>query len=135
MPDSIAGRSRELLEDNNFAHVVTTGANGKPHATVVWLNVEGDDVLLNGAEGRAWPANLRRDPNVLLTVVNLQDPYEYTTIWGRAVEVTAEGADAHIDALAKKYLGKDEYPFRKPGEVRLKVRVRPEKVRLRGGGR
>jgi PPOX class probable F420-dependent enzyme len=133
MSDSIDGRSRELLEDKNFCHVVTTSRDGSPHATVVWVNVEGNDILLNGAEGRAWPANLRRDPNVLLTVVNLKNPYEYTTVRGRAIEITPEGADEHIDALAKKYLDKDEYPFRTPDEVRLKVRVQPEKVRIWGG--
>jgi PPOX class probable F420-dependent enzyme len=133
MPVSIDGRSRELLEDKNFCHVVSAFSDGSPHAVVVWVDVEGDDVLLNGAEGRVWPANLRRDPNVLLTVVNLQNPYEYTTIKGRSVEVTSEGADEHIDALAKKYLDQDAYPFRTPDEVRLKIRIRPEKVRLRGG--
>jgi len=134
MADSIDGRVRELLEDKNFAHVVTKSDDGTPHVTVVWANVEGDEVLLNGAEGRAWPANLRRDPDVVLTVVNLEDPYEYVTIRGRAVEITPDGADEHIDALAKKYLDEDDYPFRKEGEVRLKVRIQPEKVRLRGGG-
>jgi PPOX class probable F420-dependent enzyme len=133
MSDSIDGRTRELLEAKNFCHVVTTSGDGSPHVTVVWVNVERNEILLNGAEGRAWPANLRRDPNVVLTVVNLEDPYEYVTIEGRAVAITTEGADEHIDALGKKYLDKDEYPFRKEGEVRLKIRVQPEKVRLRGG--
>ena len=133
MADSIDGRSRELLDDKNFAHVVTTGKDGSPHVSVVWVDVEGGEVLVNGAEGRVWPANLRRDPKVLLTVVNLENPYEYTTVKGRAVEITSEGADEHIDALAKKYLDKDEYPFRQEGEVRLKVRIQPEKVSLRGG--
>ncbi len=133
MANSIDRRSRELLEDKNFGHVVTTGRNGSPNVSVVWVDVEGDEVLVNGAEGRVWPANLRRDPKVVLTVVNLDNPYEYTTIKGRAVEITPEGADEHIDKLAKKYLDKDEYPFRQEGEVRLKVRIQPEKVSLRGG--
>lgn len=133
MADSIDGRSRELLEDKNFCHVVTMSGDGLPHVTVVWVNLEGDDILLNGAEGRAWPANLRRDPNVWLTIVNLKDPYEYVTIKGRAVEITTDGADEHIDALGKKYLDKDEYPFRKQGEVRLKIRIQPDEVRHRGG--
>ncbi|HYI79889.1 MAG TPA: PPOX class F420-dependent oxidoreductase [Thermoleophilaceae bacterium] len=133
MADSIDRRSRELLEDKNFGHIVTMGRDGSPNVGVVWVDVEGDEVLVNGAEGRVWPANLRRDPKVVLTVVNLDDPYEYTTIKGRAVEITPDGADQHIDALAKKYLDKDEYPFRQEGEVRLKVRIQPEKVRVRGG--
>jgi PPOX class probable F420-dependent enzyme len=133
MPDMIDGRSRELLQDKNFAHVVTTSRDGTPHVTVVWVDVDGDEVLVNGAEGRAWPANLRRDPHVTLTAVNLENPYEYVTVKGEAVEITPESADEHIDALAKKYLDKDEYPFRKEGEVRLKIRIRPDKVALRGG--
>lgn len=133
MPDSIEGRPRELLEAKNFCHVVTASRDGTPHVVVVWVSVEGDEVLLNGAEGRAWPANLRRDPRVTLTVVNLENPYEYTVIRGTAVEVTPDGADEHIDQLAKKYLDKDDYPFRAPGEVRLKVRVRPDRVRMWGG--
>jgi PPOX class probable F420-dependent enzyme len=133
MPESIAGRSRELLEDKNFAHVATIGSDGKPHVAVAWVSVDGDDALINSAEGRVWPTNLRRDPHVTLTVVNLQNPYEYTSITGKAVEITPEGADEHIDALAKKYLDKDEYPFRAPDEVRLKIRVRPERVKIWGG--
>jgi PPOX class probable F420-dependent enzyme len=133
MPESIDGRPRELLEAKNFCHVATISRDGTPHVVVVWVSVDGDDVLLNGAEGRDWPANLRRDPRVTLTVVNPDNPYEYTSIKGRAVEIAPDGADEHIDALAKKYLDKDDYPFRAPGEVRLKIRVRPEKVRMWGG--
>lgn len=133
MTASIDEHSRELLRDKNFCLVVTTKANGEPHVAVVWVDVEDGEVLLNSAEGRDWPASLRRDPNVLLTVVNHENPYEYVTIRGKAVEITPEGADEHIDALAKKYLDEDTYPFRKEGEVRLKIRVRPEKVTPRGG--
>jgi PPOX class probable F420-dependent enzyme len=133
MADGIDGRSRELLEARNFCHVATIGSDGMPHVAVVWVDVNGDDVLLNSAEGRAWPEQLRRDPRAMLTVVNLEDPYEYVSIAGRVVEMTHDGADDHVDALAKKYLGKDEYPGRKPGEVRLLIRVRPERVSLRDG--
>lgn len=133
MSASIDDRSRELLQDKNFCLVVTTKASGEPHVAVVWVDVEGDEVLLNSAEGRDWPTNLQRDPKVLLTVINHENPYEYVTIRGEAVEVTPEGADEHIDALAKKYLDKDIYPFRQEGEVRLKIQVRPESVRRRGG--
>ena len=133
MPASIDSRSRELLEAKNFAHVATISSDGTPHVAVVWVDVDGDDVLVNSAEGRVWPANLRRDPRVTLVVANSDNPYEYVTLKGEAVEIATEGADEHIDALAKKYLDEDEYPFRKPGEVRLKIRIRPAKVTLRGG--
>ena len=133
MRGQIEGRSRELLEGKNFCGVVTIGKDGRPDVVVVWVDTDGEGVLLNSAEGRAWPESLRRDPRVTLAVANHENPYEYVAIDGEAVEITTEGADEHIDKLAKKYLDKDEYPFRQPDEVRLLIRVRPEKVSLRGG--
>lgn len=133
MAASIDARSRELLRDKHFAHLTTLRADGTPHTAVVWIDVEGDEILVNSAEGRAWPANLRRDPRAWITVVNLDNPYEYVTVEGRVTDITPEGADEHIDALAKKYLDADSYPFRKEGEVRLKIRIDPERVKLRGG--
>lgn len=133
MSASIDDRSRELLNAKNFAHVATISKDGTPHLTVVWVDAEGDVVRVNSAEGRDWPANLRRDPRVTVTVANHDNPYEYVTIKGEAVEITPEGADEHIDALAKKYLDKGEYPFRQEGEVRLKITIRPDKVKRWGG--
>jgi PPOX class probable F420-dependent enzyme len=129
---TIEDRSRELLQAKNFCHVGTIRKDGTPHVVPVWVDIEDGDVLLNTAEGRAWIANADRDPRVTLTVQNLENPYEYVTISGRVTERTNEGADEHIDALAKKYLDKDEYPFRQPGEVRVKVRVTPERVNHQG---
>ncbi len=129
---SIEARSRELLQAKNFCHVGTIRKDGTAHVVPVWVDVENGDVLLNTAEGRAWLANSDRDPRVTLTVQNLEQPYEYVTIRGQVSERTHEGADAHIDALAKKYLDKDEYPFRQPGEVRVKIRVTPEHVAHNG---
>jgi len=133
MSASIDDRSRELLEAENFAHVATITRDGTPHVAVAWIDVDGDVVQVNSAEGRDWPANLRRDPRVTIVVANHENPYEYVTIKGEAIEITPEGADQHIDSLAKKYLDKDEYPFRVEDEVRLKIRVRPDKVRRWGG--
>jgi PPOX class probable F420-dependent enzyme len=133
MADRIDGRARELIEARNFCHVATISRDGTPHLAVVWVDTDGEEVLLNSADGRAWPGNLRRDPRTRLTIVNSENPYEYVSVKGRASEITPEGADEHIDALAKKYLDEDEYPFRQPGEVRLIVRIAPEKVALRGG--
>ncbi len=83
-------------------------------------------------EGRAWPRNLERDPRVTLTVQNLENPYQYLEIRGRAAKPITEGADEHIDALAKKYMGVDEYPLRQPGETRIIIRVEPEHVHVSG---
>jgi PPOX class probable F420-dependent enzyme len=133
MAATIPDRGRQLLEAPNYANVSTLRADGSPHAVVVWVDVDDGRVLLNSSEGRAWPRNLERDPRVAITVADAQNPYEYVSIRGRVVERTTESADEHIDKLAKKYLGKDEYPFRQPGEVRVKFAVEPEQVSLQGG--
>ena len=91
-------------------------------------DVDGDHVVLNSAEGRAWPRNLRRDPRVTIAVPNAQNPYEYAQIRGHVVAETQEGADEQINKLAKRYLGQDEYPFRQPGEQRVMFRIAPDKI-------
>jgi hypothetical protein len=75
---------------------------------------------------------VRRDPRVSLSLIDPDNGYRYLEVRGRVVEITEDGADAHIDALAKKYLGKDKYPFRRPGEVRVTYKVAPEKVTSMG---
>ena len=94
----------------------------------VWVDTDGSYALLNTAEGRVWANNAERDPRLALTVANRENPYEYVTIRGRVEEITREGADEHIDKLAKKYLGLDEYPLRQPGEQRVILRVSAERV-------
>lgn len=132
MAEHIEGRSRELLEEPNFCYVATVRRDGTPHVVPVWADLDGDEIRLNSARGRAWPTNLARDPRVTLTVANRENQYEYVEIRGRVTEETEEGADAHIDALAKKYLGVDSYPYRDPSEQRIIVRVAAEKVNYRG---
>ena len=133
MADKLEGRARELLEEPNFVAVATLDSDGRPDVKVVWADVDDGHVVLNSAEGRQWPENLRRDPRVTVTVVNHENPYEYAVIRGRLAEDTHDGADENIDALAKKYLGKDEYPFRQEGEQRVMFRIEPERVKLHGG--
>jgi PPOX class probable F420-dependent enzyme len=133
MTATIDGRSEQLLLDKNFCHVATIRADGTVHGVPVWVDVQGGLPTLNTAEGRDWERNLERDPRVTLTVQNLQNPYEYVEIRGRVARRTHEGADQHIDALARKYLGQDRYPGRQPGERRLIIQVEPEHVHLKGG--
>ncbi len=132
MSATIEGRSAELLKAKNFCNVSTINSDGTVHAAPVWIDVEGGRAVLNTAEGRAWPRNLERDPRVTLTVQNMENPYEYVSVRGRVAERTHDGADAHIDALAKKYLDQDTYPFRQPGEQRVIIRVEPEHVKVWG---
>ncbi len=129
----IEGRGEELLKAKNFCDVATLRADGSVHAVPVWVDVQDGRPVLNTAEGRTWPRNLERDPRVTLTVQNMENPYEYLAVRGRVAERTHEGADEHIDELAKKYMGADEYPFRQPGEQRVIIRIEPEHARVMGG--
>jgi len=128
MSERIEGRAQELLQAKNFCHVSTLRSDGSVHTAPVWVDVQDGQPVLNTAEGRAWPRNLERDPRVTLTIQNLENPYEYLEVRGKVAERTTEGADEHIDAMAKKYMGVDSYPLRKEGEVRVTVRIRPDRI-------
>jgi PPOX class probable F420-dependent enzyme len=125
-------KERKFLDDNAFIAVVTDlREDGSPHSTPVWVDVEGGKVSFNTARGRAKPRHLEKDPRVALIVTDPEDPYKWVAITGRA-ELTEQGADEQIDKLAKKYLGRDEYPWRNPKETRLKVLIEPQTVESRG---
>jgi len=111
-----------------FANLATVNADGSPQVTPVWVDFDGTHVIVNTAKGRVKANNLARNPRVALSVADPENPYRYVGIQGRVVEMTEKGSDAHIDKMAKKYLGKDKYPYRAPGEVRLIVKIAPEKV-------
>jgi PPOX class probable F420-dependent enzyme len=132
MSQAIEGRAEELLKGRNFCIVSTIRPDGSIHAAPTWIDVQDHQPVLNTAAGRAWPRNLERDPRVTLTVQNMENPYEYVAIRGRVAEFTTSNADEHIDALAMKYLGKESYPYRQPGEQRVIVRVEPELVHVYG---
>jgi PPOX class probable F420-dependent enzyme len=124
----LTDEERKFLDDNPYVGTVTTlRPDGSPHSTIVWVDVEDGKVSFNTARGRAKPRHLEHDPRASLVVVDPNDEYRWVAISGSA-EITEEGADEQIDKLAKKYLGKDEYPWRKPEEQRLKVLIEPEKV-------
>jgi PPOX class probable F420-dependent enzyme len=125
---AIEGRARELIEDKNYATVSTLNADGSIHSVPVWVDVKDGKVAVNTAKGRIWQRNLERDPRITISVLNLENPYEYVTVRGRAAQATQDGADDFIDALAKKYLGVDEYPYRSDSEVRVTVSVEADKV-------
>ena len=124
----IPQKAKEILNKKALAHVATLNDDGSPQVTPVWISTENGDVAINSAEGRLKPENLRRDGRVAISVTDPDDAYEPVLIRGRAKEITHEGADDHVDSLAKKDLGEDEYPFRQPGERRVKIVIEPEKV-------
>jgi PPOX class probable F420-dependent enzyme len=123
---------RDIFDKKSFAHIATVGKDGTPQITPVWLDFDNGLIRFNTARGRVKERNLRANPKVALSIQDPDNPYRYVQIRGRVAEMTEQGADAHIDALAKKYLGQDRYPFRQPGEVRVLVKVRPEHVQTMG---
>jgi PPOX class probable F420-dependent enzyme len=129
---AIPSTHRDLFDKKAFAHLATVGAAGTPQVTPVWIDFDGQHVRFNTARGRVKTRNFERNPTVALSIQDPENPYRYVQVKGRVVEVTEKGADAHIDALAKKYLGQDRYPHRRPGEVRVTVKVAPEKIQSMG---
>jgi PPOX class probable F420-dependent enzyme len=124
---------RDLLERKKaFANLATVGASGAPQVTPVWFDWDGTHVRVNTARGRVKDRNLSRRPAVALSIMDPDNPYRYLQVRGRVVESTEQGADAHIDALARKYLGHDRYQNRRPGEVRVIYKIAPERVQTMG---
>jgi PPOX class probable F420-dependent enzyme len=121
----------EFLRQPYYAVLSTIRADGTPHQTVVWVDAVDGDVLINTAEGRAKPRHMRANPNVSITVVNPENGYHSLVVTGKA-ELSHEGADDHIDKMAKKYLNADTYPFRKEDEVRVIGRIHPERIEAAG---
>ena len=121
-------QQKQFLDENPFVGVVTTlRDDGSPHSTVVWVDVEDGKPSFNTALGRAKPNHLQHDARASLLVVDPNDAYKWVAVSGRT-KLTEAGADAQIDKLAKKYIGKDEYPWRNAAETRVKVLIEPEKV-------
>ena len=120
-----------LLRDKVLAHVATVMPDGSPHVTPVWVDTDGEAVLFNTAKGRLKYRNLSRDPRIAISLSAKDNDYRTVVLRGRA-ELIEEGADAHIDRLAKKYTGADSDPGRQTGEVRVTVRVVPQTIFRRG---
>jgi PPOX class probable F420-dependent enzyme len=118
----------DLFKKQAFAHLATLMPDGQPQSTPVWVDYDGHHVVINTAEGRQKDKNLQRDGRVALSITDPDNPYRYLEVRGRVAERTRNGADQHIDAMAKKYLGKDTYPFRQPGEARVIYKIEPKHV-------
>lgn len=122
----LTDRAKRLLSEPNIVHLATVMPDGSPQVSPIWAHVENGTIEFNTAAGRVKEQNMRRDPRVAFSVVNRNDPYERASVRGRVVEmVEGDEARAHIDKMAKKYLGSDTYPWYK-GETRIIVRVEPE---------
>ncbi|MBI4465513.1 MAG: PPOX class F420-dependent oxidoreductase [Acidobacteria bacterium] len=132
MADTIPANFLDLFHKRALGNLATLMPDGTPQVTTVWVDYDGGYVLFNSARGRQKVRNLRRDPRLALSILDPDNPYRYVEIRGRVVEITEQGADEHINRLAKKYLGVDQYPYRQSAEVRLIFKVQVEQVRTQG---
>ena len=132
MAQPIPESHRDILEKKSLAHLATLMPDGSSQVTPVWCDFDGVHVRVNSARGRRKDRNMRHDPRVSLSLCDPDNPYRDLEIRGQVVEITEDGADAHIDQLAHKYLGLDEYPHRQAGEVRVIYKIAPERFTKMG---
>ncbi len=128
MTNNMSPEVAKLIEDKNLAFVATLMKNDSPQITPVWIDLVDGIILVNTAKGRVKQRNVSRDPRVAISIVDRNNPYNMVTIQGHVIEQTTEGADKHIDKMAKKYLGVDKYPFTMPGEERIILKIVPKKI-------
>jgi len=125
---SITPEIAKLFQGKNLVSLATLMEDGSPHVAPVWVDIEGNTILINTAVGRVKEKNLKRDKRVALSIFDHQNPYHMVSIRGIVTDITTQGADEHIDKLAKKYFGLDKYPYHSPDEKRIIVKIKPEKI-------
>jgi PPOX class probable F420-dependent enzyme len=128
MSDSFTPASRAIFAKNVLAHVATLGPDGAPQVTPVWVMLDDDDIIINTALGRAKARNLASDARVAVSLTDPDNLYVAIVVRGLVTGFSTEGADEVIDQLAKKYLDVDSYPMRREGEIRVTVRITPERI-------
>jgi PPOX class probable F420-dependent enzyme len=128
MPEPISAGFQKLLREPSFCELATLMPDGSPQITQVWVDTDGEHVLVNTFEGAQKEKNVRRDPRVAVNVVDPANAWRIAMVRGKVVEVTTEGAVGLIDQLAKKYLGVDTYPYHSPDQVRTILKISPEKI-------
>jgi PPOX class probable F420-dependent enzyme len=128
MAAAIPDKYRDLFQKPAFGVLATLMPDGQPQLTPVWVDWQDGHVIVNSAKGRQKDKNIERDRRVTITLIDPENPYRYVEVRGRVDEITQTNADTHIDKMAKKYLGKDKYPFRQPGEVRVMYKIAPQHV-------
>jgi PPOX class probable F420-dependent enzyme len=132
MASSFPEKYLDLFQKKAFGSFTTLMADGSPQTTPVWVDHQNDEIWVNSALGRQKDKNVRRDPRVALAVIDPDNAYRYVEVRGSVREITEDGADAHIDRMAQKYLGQDKYPYRQPGEKRVLYKIRIEKTHAMG---
>jgi len=132
MASKIPDQYMDLFQKKAFANFATLMPDGSPQVTPVWVDFDGTHVLVNSARGRQKDKNMQKNGRVALSILDPDNPYRYLQIMGTVDDITEEGADAHIDKMAKKYMGKDSYPFRNPQETRVVYKILPQKTQTMG---
>ena len=132
MSNTIPESYRDLFQKKAFAHLATIMPDGTPQVTPVWCDYDGTYIRITSAKGRVKDHNMRRNPQVALEIMDPDNPYRYLAVRGHVAEITESGADAHIDMLAKKYLGEERHPYGRPGEVRVLYKIQPDRVSSMG---
>ena len=126
MASVIPDKYLDLFDKKVFAGLATLMPDGSPQVTPVWIDYDGENVVFNTAVGRQKDKNLQADGRVSLEITDPDNPYRYLEVRGKVIERTMNGADDHINKMAKKYIGQDIYPFRQQGEVRVIYKIKPE---------
>ena len=126
MAEVIPEKYRDLFEKKAFAHLATLNSDGTPQVTPVWVDYDGKYIVVNSARGRRKDKNMEHNRAVALSIQDPENPYRYLEVRGRVEEITEDGADQHIDKMAKKYMGVDTYPYRQSNEVRVLYKIKPE---------
>jgi PPOX class probable F420-dependent enzyme len=132
MASKIPDQYLDLFKKKAFANLATLMPDGSPQVTPVWVDFDGTHVLVNSARGRQKDKNMQKNGRVALSILDPDNPYRYLQIMGKVADITEEGADAHIDKMAKKYMDKDSYPYRNAQEVRVVYKILPEKTQHMG---
>jgi PPOX class probable F420-dependent enzyme len=128
MPVSIPPTLRNILQDKAYGHVITTNKSGSPQVSMTWVDVEGDEVLINTNDARTKTLNLKRDPKIIVSVQDRNNPQSYAIFYGKAKAIVDDVGNAHINKLSKRFVGVDKYQSRVPGEKRVIIRISVDKI-------
>jgi len=132
MAATISPGFQKLLREPAYCEIATLMADGSPQITQVWVDTDGEHILINTADGRQKARNVRRDPRVAVNVIDPANAWRLGSVRGTVTDITTEGANENIDRLAFKYLGQEKYPFHQPGEMRVILKIRPDRINEQG---
>jgi len=124
----LSDKVKKLIDGKNFASVATLMPDGSPQVAPVWVDREGDTIILNATHSRQRTKNLKRDPRVAISIFDQMNPYSNVSIRGRVVDITEKGAEEHIDMLNMKYNGTPKYAYHNPKDPRVVLRVEVKRI-------